>query len=122
MEYHNIIVRGPDRGDWKTTVGTEIERQIKACPECFQTLTGEAPKIAETKLLPVPEKKKTESWKPRPRRDFNNPKKIDKTNPNWKYKKELDEIRKREASSPDPRGNVERKKPIVETVSRAPRA
>lgn len=123
--YENPVVKGPDRGGWNITQGHEIVKQIKACPTCFGTLTGLAPKIADPKPQQVKQVEPRPQFKPRnnQRRDFNRPRKpVDKTNPNWKYKQELDEVRKREAKSPDPRGEVGRKKPIVETVTRPPRS
>ncbi len=122
--YENPVVRGPDRGGWNITQGHEIVKQIQACPTCFGTLTGLQPKLVEIRAAPVVEKPKTERerFKPRQRRDFNKPRNpVDKTNPNWRYKNELDEIKRREGKSPDPRGDVQRRKPVVETVTKFPR-
>lgn len=121
--YENFVKRrNSEQGDWVASKGSEIVKEIKACPPCFASLTGLEPKIAEVRAVaPPPEKKERPQFKPR--RDFNNPKKpvVDKTNPNWKYKQELDEIKRREAKSPDPRGDVQRKAPVVEVLNRIKR-
>ncbi len=119
--YQNFVKRrNSENGDWVTSQGFETVRQIKACPPCFGTLTGLEPKIAEVRVAPPVEKKERPQFKPR--RDFNKPKKpVDKTNPNWKYKQELDEIKRREAKSPDPRGDVQRRQPVVEVLNKFPK-
>lgn len=117
--YENTIFRGSYRGELNVSQGNEIVKQIEACPGCFGKLTGLAPKMVEVRVAPLREENKVERPKFKPRHDFNKPRRpIDKTNPNWKYKQELDEIKKREAQSPDPRGDIQRKKPVVEVVNR----
>ncbi len=117
QQYNNYI-RGntPDKGYWKNTVGEEIVREIRACPPCYGKLTGLEPKVALAPIQPD----KVENTE-RPKREFNRPRRrapVDKTNPNWKYKQELDEIKRRESHSKDPRGEVQKRTPVVEKVQR----
>jgi hypothetical protein len=117
QQYENFVKKkGSERGEWKYSEGTEITKEIKACPPCYSTLTGLEPKVIEVfkeVVAEVPREKKFV----RPRRET--PRKpVDKTNPNWKFKQELEEIKRREARSSDPRGEVTKKKPVVETINR----
>ena len=116
-EYFFPVKRSRENRDRETSgqsEGYETVKEIKTCPQCFTKLTGNIPKVVEV-FFQQEKKKDTSRMKDN---EFNRPRKVDKTNPNWKYKKELDEIKHRESMSPDPRGEIKRKQPIVETVNR----
>lgn len=104
--------RRPPR--WEMVEGWEIVKERHVCPTCYKDLTGLAPKMVEERTVVLIEKPKQ-----RPRDQFHKIK-IDKTDPNWKKKQELSEIRRRESKSIDPRPPIERKKPVVEFVQRVP--
>jgi hypothetical protein len=116
QQYRKIVRRFQDsyryqEPQYELVDGWEIVKQVRVCPPCYSSLTGLQPVMVEEvqKVEPV--------RKPRPRQQFHQIK-VDKSDPNWRRKQELDEIRRRESKSPDPRGKVEKKKPVVEFVSR----
>jgi hypothetical protein len=120
QEYQKLVRRNNEgyryrEPQYETISGWEIVRQIKVCPPCYQSMTGLQPRMIEEKRPVEPVRK------PRPRQQFHQIK-VDKSDPNWRRKQELDEIRRRESKSPDPRGKVERKKPVIEFISRPPKS
>lgn len=43
--YENMIHRGPHKGEMLVTEGTEIVKEIKVCPTCYEIFTGNKPAI-----------------------------------------------------------------------------
>ncbi len=111
--YIKYVREGERRWREEQVEGWEIGKVIKACPACYKQLTGLEPKKVQE--LVQPKKKKVEHKKVFNRIEF-----VDKSDPMWKRKKELAEIKRRESRSPDPRPPTEKRKPVVEFVHRVP--
>ena len=111
-KYEKEIKRGPERGTIEIIEGWEIVKELSACPKCYQELTGLKPRLVEAvqRPVPLPEEPKRE------KRNLNKIR-VDKNDPQWRKKVELEEVRRRESRSDDPR-RIEKKQPIVEIVNR----
>ena len=112
--YTKYIREGERRWREEQVEGWEIGKVVRVCPPCYTTLTGLEPRrVAE---IAKPKRAKPD----RPKKVFNRIEFVDKSDPMWKRKKELAEIKRRESRSPDPRPPTEKRKPVVEFVNRVP--